>query len=617
MKMSSRLLASPFASVWAVAIAVIAVSLDARGQSVPTIPDGLDLSIVRSIPVQTDGRWAPLDTLARSIVTEIKGKSAARSEDAVLSLLGWTIEPQAWMHQPLIPIRNAELRGELGLPVSQEWFSYAELVNDQRLRDLMDDLMNVPRGEKLDPLQSKVSDISGKLNELDAIFRGAAIRLVPNATDENGAWRTVETLRQGGSGQLASASAAWASLERAYLSRDPRMFESASTALRDALAALPSAHKTDAKLIATELRMNSVHAFGLAWPIMAVGAMFAALSLVTKQRWLSWIGTATLVAGFLVLSYGLYLRWSVAGRIPAANMFESLLFLSWGAGAFAILSMLLMHDKTVPMTASVMGALALYLADTLSGLDSFIRPIPPVLMDTVWMTIHVPVIMVSYAVLAIAMLIAHGQLAVMAIAPRQRQWIQSIDRMHYWYMHIGSILLMAGIVTGSMWAASSWGRYWGWDPKEVWSLIAFLAYLTILHVRIDTQKLPAPIYVLGAIVTVVVFALAAIGLEPLTTTVVLSLCGALAALAFFVLVQSEFATAVKSVVAFWGIIMTYVGVNFVLGTGLHSYGFGTGAVKKYMFMTAGFDLAFVALCGLIYLARRQPSGRAPVSAARA
>ena len=57
----------------------------------------------------------------------------------------------------------------------------------------------------------------------------------------------------------------------------------------------------------------------------------------------------------------------------------------------------------------------------------------------------------------------------------------------YWYIHVGSILLIAGILTGSIWAASSWGRYWGWDPKEVWSLVAFLAYMAILHARFDRQ----------------------------------------------------------------------------------------------------------------------------------
>ena len=160
--------------------------------------------------------------------------------------------------------------------------------------------------------------------------------------------------------------------------------------------------------------------------------------------------------------------------------------------------MLVMRDRIVPLTASAMGALSLMLADSLP-LDYFVRPIAPVLMDTVWMSIHVPIIMVSYSILALGVLIAHVQLVAMTAAPARRQLADSLDALHYWYVHIGSFLLLAGIITGSMWAASSWGRYWGWDPKEVWSLVALLGYLTILHVRIDHQCVPRSAYAVGAI----------------------------------------------------------------------------------------------------------------------
>ena len=87
--------------------------------------------------------------------------------------------------------------------------------------------------------------------------------------------------------------------------------------------------------------------------------------------------------------------------------------------------------------------------------------------------------------------------------------------LQYFYIHVGSILLVAGILTGSMWAASSWGRYWGWDPKEVWSLVAFLAYMAILHARAER-------------------------------------------------LIGNFGVAAWSIAAFQTILMTYLGVNFVL-----------------------------------------------------
>jgi ABC-type transport system involved in cytochrome c biogenesis permease subunit len=482
------------------------------------------------------------------------------------------------------------------------------LIGHHRLHTLVDELEHRPQGRKLNPLEAKVSSISEKLVWLQRVFTGRVIRPIPDPEDMIGVWRPIEMPPRGQSTDDAVV-VAWTQLRAAFLADDAPAFTAAGEQLTAALAALPAAHRPSPKDLATELRYNRQHPFRLAWIVMAFGAVLAALAAVVRKRSFDALAVLGLLAGFGVLSYGLFLRWSIAGRIPAANMFESLLFLSWGMGAFAILSMLLMRDRIVPLTASAMGALALVLADCLP-LDSYIRPIPPVLLDTIWMSIHVPIIMVSYSVLALAVLIAHAQLVVMAAAPARRELAGAIDSLHYWYVHVGSILLLAGIITGSMWAASSWGRYWGWDPKEVWSLVAFLGYLAILHVRISHERVTWWMYAVGALLTVALFVLVAPKLAPLTTPRLLGLGGAALALAIFVLAHGRFATAVKSILAFWLIVMTYVGVNFVLGIGLHSYGFGTGAVAKYMLLVGGIDLGLIALCAVIYLARRGLPGAA-------
>jgi ABC-type transport system involved in cytochrome c biogenesis permease subunit len=137
------------------------------------------------------------------------------------------------------------------------------------------------------------------------------------------------------------------------------------------------------------------------------------------------------------------------------------------------------------------------------------------------------------------------QIAFGGLAARRQDLIEKMADLNYWYMLVGSILLIAGILTGSIWAASSWGRYWGWDPKEVWSLVAFLAYMAILHGRVDR--------ILG-----------------------------------------RFGVAAISIVAFQTILMTYLGVNYVLGTGLHAYGFGDSPIVKWMALVALGEAAFLA-----------------------
>lgn len=584
-------------------VPMIATVLVSAAPDAPNLPASLDLDPIRSCPVQYDGRWPPLDTVARETVETVTGEVFYQGHDPVLLLLAWTFDPHTWQHQPLIRIGNAELRAELELSPTQTVYSYAELVNHQPLRSLTDDLANVESDRKLNPLESKVSDIHEKLVILQQVFLGQVIRPIPDAKDVNGRWLPVTGPGGQPPDQTADVQSAWSDLREAFLNDDAAGFAAAAERWNSALAALPAAHRPDPKRIATELRYNRLRPFRSAWMVMVVGALLAAAAMVVRRKSFDVLAAIGMLAGFLVLTYGLSLRWQIAGRIPASNMFESLLFLSWGMGAFAIFAMLAMRNRAVPLMASVMGALALVLADELLK-DQYIHPISPVLLDTVWMSIHVPIIMVSYSVLAIAMLIAHVQLGVMAVGPNKREWVAAIDAFHYWCIHVGSILLLAGIITGSMWAASSWGRYWGWDPKEVWSLVAFLGYLAILHVRVDRERLAWWGYLIGAALLVALFVLVVPKLAPITGLKLAAFVGTAAAIVLFVAARGQAATALKSVVCFWLILMTYLGVNYVLGIGLHSYGFGTGAVARYMLLIGALDLGAAGLLCVVYLLRR-------------
>jgi ABC-type transport system involved in cytochrome c biogenesis permease subunit len=575
------------------------------------LPADLDLAAFRAIVTQHDGRWPPVDTVARDLVDSVTETERYDGHDPVLMLLGWTFDDARWHRAPLFEIANEELRRELELPGNRTSFSYDDLVSHRPLLDLIDGLSRIPEGRKMDPLESKVADLNQRLITLQRVFHGDALRLVPDPIDANGAWRTLTERGGASTGELARARQAWARLGQAFRDDDRAAFAAASTELATALDALPAAYRPDPSHIATELRYNSIRPFRTGWIAMACGAVLALLAMFIQRKWCDALAILGLLAGFGVLSYGLWMRWTIAGRIPASNMFESLLFLSWGMGAFAILSMIVMNHRMVPLTASLMGALSLLLADSLP-LDHFIRPTPPVLMDTIWMSIHVPIIMVSYSVLALGVLIAHVQLVVMAASPRNRRLINLIDATHYWYIHVGSLLLFVGIITGSMWAASSWGRYWGWDPKEVWSLVALLGYLTILHVRTSYERVPKWAYGLAALMGVAVFALVAPHFAPPTIWKVLAFAGTGVAMLLFVLVHGQFATAVKSIVCFWLIIMTYVGVNYILGIGLHSYGFGTGAMARHMMQFGIGDLAIVAGLAAIYLLQRKRPSNGPI-----
>ena len=164
--------------------------------------------------------------------------------------------------------------------------------------------------------------------------------------------------------------------------------------------------------------------------------------------------------------------------------------------------------------------------------------------DNFWLSIHVPTITLSYASFALAFGLGHIILAQYLFAPDAKQRIRSLSKWNYSVLQIGVLLLTTGIILGGIWAHFSWGRFWGWDPKETWALIALMCYVVPLHGR---------------------------------------LVGWL----------KDFGMAVTSVVAFNAVLMAWYGVNFVLGTGLHSYGFGTGGSQLFILSFVILDLLFV------------------------
>jgi ABC-type transport system involved in cytochrome c biogenesis permease subunit len=161
-----------------------------------------------------------------------------------------------------------------------------------------------------------------------------------------------------------------------------------------------------------------------------------------------------------------------------------------------------------------------------------------------WLTYHVLTIMLAYSALALAMGVGHVQAAMLAYRSDQKDRTAQIARLLYGMILVGCVFLTAGIIFGAIWANKSWGRYWGWDPKETWSLITLLGYMVVLHAR---------------------------------------------RIGWF----GSFGLAAWSIICFQLVIMTYYGVNFVLGSPLHSYGFSSGGrlyVAIYVLAEAVFVL---------------------------
>lgn len=506
------------------AVAALA-GLAAAPVGAASVPSAGEVDELRALAVQHDGRTMPFDTQAREAVRAVTGRRAWPGIDPVAMVAGWSVDPDGWQGAPIVRLRAdvAQVAGSDG----RRWASFAELAGNRALLERFARARQRSEAEEqLAPIDKHLLELESRLVTLDDYFRGQAIRPVPAAVPGE-AWLPAP----------GRSVAGWLDAGRR-------------------LRANPPADYPEAREIGRELIYNKVRPGRIAWWLLVPAALAAAFTLGRERALVGWIARAGTVGGFLVMSWGIWERWQIAGRIPASNMFESMLFLGWGVALFGVVSVVL-RNRMLVFNAASMAALAALLTDLLP-MDPFIHPVPPVLAGTVWLAIHVPIIMLGYATLTIVTFFAHLVVGAEIFAPKRRDLVERWSQLAYWYTHVGSILLIAGILTGSIWAASSWGRYWGWDPKEVWSLVAFLAYMAILHARFDGQI-------------------------------------------------RDFGVAVGSIVAYWTILMTYLGVNFVLASGLHSYGFGSSNLVKILMAIAVAEGAFLAV-GWAAVRRRRVAG---------
>lgn len=475
-----------------------------------------DPDVLRRLPVQHDGRTMPLDTLARETVWKITGSHTWNGQDPVVTFTEWLFDPRAALEAKVVRLGSGDLSKAIGLPKGTSHDSFLHLVENRRVMGLVEDASRAASEERpRTGLLKEAEKLEERLLTLRSVVQRDAVRPVPGPGDSGARW-----------GVPAEVS--------------PESFAALATGPRP--AGWPSSAKIDREILYN--RLNPVR---LSWIVLLLSLALSVAASLRGNRpgRLLEVGAFTLLlAGFGVMTLGILLRWSAGERIPAANMYESLLFLAWGAGLFAVVAYAALRNRVVVMNAAVLAALTMALADLLP-IDRYIHPIAPVLAGTPWLAIHVPIIMVGYSVLALGLVVAHMQIGISIFTPARTDLAAKMYDLLYWYMFVGSIFLLAGILTGSMWAASSWGRYWGWDPKEVWSLVAFLAYVAILHLKVDK-------------------------------------------------VIGTFGVAAISIAAFQTIVMTYLGVNFVLATGMHSYGMGDSPIVWWMALVAVAEAAYLA-----------------------
>lgn len=523
----------------------LSLSLALPCQASFEIRTSLPLTSLESLPIQDQGRRKPFRIFAEEFLLTVSGTSSLTRNHAHFTALQivtalWLspqrLAPQGWERTPLILVKDKQLKQSCGLPTDQDLFSMETLRNTPCLQL---QILEVRKAREQNP-EAKLSksaqaaeDVAARMLLLAALTEGSLVHIVPSADSASTSWSPP-----------SPHDPHWKYLRATYASGNAAAFQSAVTDFRNSLTKnAPADYKSGMPKIQLELFYQALHPFRWAW-ILYLLAGFALLFLPSRTCYYiypyAWLFT---LLGFLFQIAGFICRIIIAGRPPVTNMYESILWVAFGTILFALIFEFHYRNRLFLAGAIPIATASLILADSQPiVLNPSIYPLTAVLQSNFWLTIHVLTITLSYAAFALAMGIAHIALGKIVLGRSPPPFLY-----HYLYrvLQVGVLFLACGTILGGVWANYSWGRFWNWDPKETWALITLLAYLIVLHGRIAGK-------------------------------------------------WNGFGLAVGSVVGFLSVLMAWYGVNFVLSTGLHSYGFGTGGFL-YAATAAGLDMLFVTL----------------------
>ena len=503
-------------------LGVLSLFLNATASSameIPRLPRDTETEIAL-LPVQYNGRVKPFESFARESLGVIAGSPTLGKATPVETVLQMIAFPEKWENEPLLSVPYRPLRQELGLPVTQSHLSYQGLFAASFMKRLPPIAAKEAANEKLTLLEQETMDLYQRFTALYAILSGD-LRLVPSADAKEATWLSLTHLSELKEEDRKRIQEAWQNFLAAYREGNA---EKISTTLKRFMAAAHSKHPSAIpahKRLALEVWYHRNNPLHRAWILYLIAGLFFSASLAARR---SKLYSASLVVFGLALFHhvgGIVIRVILSGRPPVSNFYESMLWLAFVTVLVGFLFEIRVRASFFGLSAALFGGVTLLLSEHLP-LDPAIQPIVAVLRSNKWLAIHVLTIVSSYGVLTLATGIAHFYAG--SILLRKETSLTMLGSTLYRVIQVGVVLLAAGIMLGAVWANASWGRYWGWDPKETWALITLLWFLALLHAR----------------------------------------------KAFWI---GERGLAVGTIVGFLLLLMTYYGVSFYL-VGLHSYAGG-------------------------------------------
>ena len=503
------------------------------------------------------GRVEPVNTLASEILRKIARKNNWEGMSPTEVFLDMQANPEKWKNIPIIKVANSDLRKLLN--ANGNYVSFNSLFNSTNGSYRLNQMVTTSYEKKANQrnkYDKEVINVDERANILMEVFSGDFLTILPVPGHDNHKWISLKDAKLlGNDGEIFAKN----TISNYFTSVQRNDWATANTLLNQ----LKSYQETEgAKIIPSKTKINfevlynNLNIFGsLSKIYMLLGLLMLVMNLTTifnpkfKLTKLKKISLAVIFILFIIHTIGLGIRWYISEHAPWSNGYESMVFISW-ATCLAGLIFANRSEITLSMT-TILAGLSLMVAG-LSWMSPEITNLVPVL-KSYWLIVHVAIITSSYGFLGVGALL--GMLNLILMISRNKNnsarvnfTIRELVNIIEISLLIGLIMVTLGSFLGGVWANESWGRYWGWDPKETWALVTVLVYTFISHMHKITGF------------------------------------------------RGNFAISAAALIGFSSVLMTYFGVNYYL-SGLHSYAQGEPAP-----VPAGVYVAVVVVFMIIFAA---------------
>ncbi|MDR1938240.1 MAG: cytochrome c biogenesis protein CcsA, partial [Tannerellaceae bacterium] len=441
-----------------------------------------------ALPVQSyNGRIMPINTFSSEILRKIHKADKIGNLDSDQFLLSLLAMPDMWMRVPLIALSNKELARYFGL--TEGTFAYIEAFDSDgnyKLQERLEEAYNKMPAQR-SRFDKDLLKLDEQVNILYQLLYHQMLNIFPLKDDPDHKWYApgddLSSFPEADSTFITNVFSA-------YLGDIQTGLKEGNWQKADEMLDLIHTYQTksktfdiDTQKIKTELTYNKMNIFRfckIGYLILGGTLLVLAFaSLFKKRNWMKWLAgvlAAGVSIGFLFHTAGMGMRWFIGGYAPWSNSYETMVYVSW---ASVLAGLLFARRSAITFAlATLFGGVILFVSG-LNWMDPQINLLVPVLKSP-WLMFHVAVIVAAYGFFGISCLIGITNLILQSIRGKNASMLavrikelSIVNEMSLW---VGLALMTTGTFLGAVWANESWGRYWGWDPKETWALITVVVY---------------------------------------------------------------------------------------------------------------------------------------------